>query len=281
MLEGVRPLTGSFGAEISGIELRSAGQAEAEAIHGALLEHQVLVFPDQHVSPDRLAAFARRLGEIEPPHPGLEHVPGNPEVALAELEDGKGCSGYDDLWRPDATFDLEPPKVTILHAVELPASGCDTSFINLNAAFDALTDTMRQTIEGREALHDGIPAARAYLLDPAIEDGAERLRRFVDEHPGFVHPLVRRHPETGRHALFVDRAYTIDIMGVTSIESRNMLNVLFAHIERPDFRAHWHWSQGDVAMWDNRSTLHQAARNDGQERRTWHRVTIKGERPQP
>jgi taurine dioxygenase len=149
------------------------------------------------------------------------------------------------------------------------------------AAYDALSTRMRHVIEGLEALHDGIPNFRSYLLDPGTPDGPERLRKFTEEHPGCVHPVVRRHPETGRKALFVNRAYTVDIMGVTSIESRNILNFLFEHIEQPSFQVRWRWSEGDVAMWDNRCTLHYASMDYGDAHRLLHRVTLKGDRPVP
>ena len=279
MLGNVRPLTGYIGAEIAGIDLKAIDESEAAAIRRAFLEHQVLFFPHQDMAPGDLLTFARYFGEIDPPHSGLRHHPDNPDVMLVETKEGDGSGKYNEVWHSDVTFDATPPLGSILRAVTLPPIGGDTLFASMYAAYDALSDHMRDMVEGLEALNDGIPNFRPYLLDPGTPDGVERLRKMKEEMPGFVHPVVRRHPDTGRKALFVNRAFTVDIMGVTSIESRNLLNFLFEHIEQATFQVRWRWSQGDVAMWDNRCALHYAANDYGAARRVMHRVTLKGDRP--
>jgi taurine dioxygenase len=279
MLGNVRPLTGHIGAEIAGIDLKAIGVGEAEAIHQAFLDHQVLFFPRQTMAPDDLVAFGSRFGEIDPPHGGLRHLADHPDVMLVETRAGAGGGKYNAIWHSDVTFDPTPPLGSILYAVKLPDVGGDTLFASMYAAYDALSERMRNMVEGLEALHDGIPDFRPYLLDPTTPDGPERLRKLKQQHPGCVHPVVRRHPKTGRKALFVNRAFTVDIMGVNRIESRNILNFLFEHIEQPTFQVRWHWNQGDVAMWDNRCALHYASMDYGDAHRVLHRVTLKGDRP--
>ena len=117
------------------------------------------------------------------------------------------------------------------------------------------------------------------LQDPAITDGLERLRKMKAETDGFVHPVVITHPESGRKALFVNRSFTQRLIGLSTIESRNLLNLLFDHAEQPSFQVRWRWNVGDVTFWDNRCTMHHAAYDFGLEDRVMHRVTIKGERP--
>lgn len=279
MLGNLRQLTGHIGAEMAGVDLKAIGDGDVAVIRGAFLEHQVLFFPRQEMAADDLAGFARRFGTIDPPHGGLMSHPENSDVMLVETKDQRGGGKYNDMWHSDVTFDATPPLGSILRAVKLPDIGGDTLFASMYAAYDALSDRMRQMVDGLEALHDGTPSFRSYLLDPDTPNGEARMQKFKDEHPGCVHPVVRRHPETDRKALYVNRAFTVDIMGVTSIESRNILNFLFEHIEQPNFQMRWRWSEGDVAMWDNRCAMHYAANDYGNAHRVMHRVTLKGDPP--
>lgn len=138
---------------------------------------------------------------------------------------------------------------------------------------------MKALIEGLEVLHDGTPTFTRFLLDPAIPNGAERLRKMKVEKPGHVHPLVIRHPETGRRALFISRAYAGCIMGLPELESRHLINMLCEHAEQANFQVRWRWSEGDVAFWDNRCTIHYATKDYGLETREIMRVTLKGTKP--
>ena len=153
--------------------------------------------------------------------------------------------------------------------------GAETAGIDLRA----VDDSEAQAIEGMDALHDGVPNFTPYPLDPGTPDGQQRLAKMKIEKPGAVHPLVRRHPETGRKALFVNRAYTVRILGVSEIESRHLLNLLCEHVEQSSFQVRWRWDEGDVVMWDNCCILHYAAKDFGREQRVLHRVTLKGDRP--
>jgi taurine dioxygenase len=279
LLGNIRPLTGFIGAEIAGMDLRRIGPAEVSAIRDAFREHQVLFFPRQNLSPDDLVAAASRFGEIDPPHGGLRHHPDNPNVMTAITVKGQGGGKFNAIWHSDVTFDEAPPMASMLQAVTLPPLGGDTLFISMYAAWERLSPVLQNAVEGLEALHDGVPDFTRYLLDPGTPNGPERLEKMRAEKPGFVHPLVVRHPESRRKALFVNRAFTQQIIGLPEIESRHLLNLLCEHCEQATHQVRWHWNQGDIAFWDNRCTMHYAAMDYGDHERVMHRVTLKGTRP--
>ena len=275
----VHPLTGVIGAEVSGLDLAQIDAAGIAALRSAQLEHQVLFLRGQPLDPGALLRFGQRLGEIQPSHPALRGHPDHPDVVRVETRDGAGSGKYNTIWHSDVSFDEIPPSISILHAAEVPEIGGDTLFASMYAAYAALSPSVRQMVEGLEALHDGVPNYTAVLMDPLYESGAERMRQLKAQMPGAVHPVVRRHPETGRKALFVNRAFTMRILGMSDIESRNLLRLLCDHSEQESFQVRWRWSAGDVAMWDNRCALHHAAHDYGDAYRLMHRITLKGDRP--
>ena len=277
----VHPLTGVIGAEVSGLDLAQI-DAGIAAVRSAQLEHQVLFLRGQSLDPGALLQFGQRLGEIQPSHPALrghpDH-PDHPDVVRVETRDGAGSGKYNTIWHSDVSFDEIPPSISILHAAEVPEIGGDTLFASMYAAHAALSPAVRQMVDGLEALHDGVPNYTAVLMDPLYENGAERMRQLKAQMPGAVHPVVRRHPETGRKALFVNRAFTMRILGLSDIESRNLLSLLCDHVEQESFQVRWRWSANDVAMWDNRCALHHAAHDYGGAYRLMHRIMLKGDRP--
>ena len=275
----VRPLTGYLGAAISGVDLAHLSEFETAAIRKAFLEHQVLFFTGQKLDAHGIAAAAEKFGEIDPPHSGLECHPDNAKVMITSSRKGKGGGQYDDVWHSDVSFDETPPLGSMLHPMELPPVGGDTLWVSMYAAYECLSDRIKTMIEGLQVMHDGVPLFTPFLLDPAIKNGPERLRKMKVEKPGCVHPLVIRHPESGRRALFVSRAYATRIMGLPEIESRHLINMLCEHCEQANFQVRWRWSEGDVAFWDNRCTLHYAAKDYGLSDRAMMRVTLKGARP--
>ena len=275
----IRPLAGHIGAEISGIDLRHLDDGKVTALRETWLEHKVLFFPRQELSADELVRVASCFGEIDPPHSGLERHPDNPAVMIAASRKGDGGGKFNAIWHSDVTFDETPPAASMLRAETLPPVGGDTLFTSMEAAFDALSERLKTAIEGLEAFHDGIPNFTPYLLDPGTPDGPRRLENLKREHTGCVHPVVVRHPETGRRSLFVNRAFTQRILGLPDIESRGLLNLLIEHCEQASFQMRWSWSRGDVALWDNRCTLHYAAFDYGRHDRIMHRVTLRGSRP--
>ncbi|MDE0417691.1 MAG: TauD/TfdA family dioxygenase [bacterium] len=275
----IRPLTGHIGAEISGIDLRCLDDGTVAALREAWLEHKVLFFPRQGLSPDELVHAASRFGDIEPLHPGLERHPDNPDVMVTATRDGEGDAIFNATWHSDVTFDETPPAASMLQAETLPSVGGDTLFMSMYAAWDALSERFKRAVDGLQAFHDGVPTFTPYLLESGAADGPERLQTLKRDYPGSVHPVVVRHPESGRRALYVNRGFTRRILGLPDIEGRGLLNLLLEHVEQSSFQVRWTWSEGDVAFWDNRCTMHYAARDYGPEERVMYRVTLKGSRP--
>ena len=270
-------LTGYIGASIPEVDLNTLTDEDVHAIRQALNEHLVLFFSGEHLSANNLAGFAERLGEIDLPHTGLRKHPDNPKVMVTETTRGKG--GGNNTWHTDVSFDEHPPAVSILQAIELPEVGGDTLFASMYAAFESLSQPLRNMVEGMEALHDGLPYFTQYLISSGTPNGEARLSQMRKENTTAIHPVVRRHPETGRKALYVNRLFTHRIMGLSDIESRNLLNLLYDHVEQASFQVRWCWSPGDVAIWDNRCAMHYASEDFSLGHRLMHRVTLKGERP--
>lgn len=252
----VRPIAGALGAEVSGASLRDLDAAGFEKLRSLLLEHLVLFFPDQHLTPDEHRAFALRFGppEIHPFIPKLDDA--HPEIVV--LRAGGGYIA--DVWHTDVTFDASPPVCSVLNALEMPAAGGDTLWSNQYLAYETLSAPMRALVAGLTARHD------------AANYG----------HPEncAIHPVVRRHPETGRASLFVNRQFTRRILELSRDESEAVLALLFDHAEQPELTCRHAWRPGTIGIWDNRCTQHRAV-NDYEGERAISRVTILGDDPQP
>lgn len=271
----VRPLNPTIGAEIHGIDLaRGIDGATCRAIRQAMLDHLVIVFPGQEIGPAEQLAFARRFGEVEPPHPVFGRVPEAPEVTVIEQDGGAGGI-YNDVWHTDVTFRARPAMASILHARVVPAGG-DTLWSSLYAPYEALSPAIRGMIGELFAVHDYYMAFGETVL--AGRGGIRKLAEDVLALPPVEHPVVRTHPETGRKALFVNRVFTRSIKGLSSIESDHLLRLLCEFAEHPNYQLRHRWRQGDLAMWDNRCTMHLATSNFSGHRRM-HRVTLLGDRP--
>jgi taurine dioxygenase len=272
----VEPVTGTVGAEVRGVDLSSPlGEDTVVEIWQAFLSHHVLFFRDQDLSPEAQMGFGRRFGDLDT-HPFVEGMDVYPEVieVVTEPDDRFNFGGG---WHSDVTFLDEPDLGSILYAVDVPARGGDTLFANQHAAYDALSDTMKQLLDGLFACHSAGPqygegglSTRSQSMKTKSADRADRVVR---------HPLVRTHPETGRKALYVNPAFTVGIDGMRADESAALLEFLFAHAVREPFTCRFRWSPGSVAMWDNRSVEHYALYDYRGSRRLMRRVTIKGDRP--
>ena len=268
----IRKVAGALGAEISGIDLAAElPEATIAAIRAAFVEHQVIFFRDQTLSPERQTAFGRRFGPLNV-HPYVAGMADHPEVMeiVKEPEDRINFGGG---WHSDMSF-LEHPSIgSILYAVELPDWGGDTLFASQAAAFEALTPGMQATLEGLNAVHS---AGREYSAKGA--SAQKRKAMSVVEAEGavgeFVHPVVKVHPETGRKALYVNPAFTMRFDGWSTKESRPLLNFLFEHCRYEGFTCRFAWKPGSVAMWDNRSVWHFALNDYPGQRRHMRRVTV-------
>jgi len=268
----IERVAGALGAELSGVDLSDAlPDATIAAIRQALLDHQVIFFRDQSLTPERQLAFGRRFGPLNI-HPYVKGMAGHPEVMeiIKEPEDRINFGGG---WHSDMSF-LETPSIgSILYGVEIPAFGGDTLFASQIAAFEALSPGLQRTLEGLNAVHS---AGREYA--PTGPSAQKRKSMQIAEAEGlageFIHPVVKVHPESGRKALYVNPAFTMRFEGWTRRESRPLLNWLFEHSRQEGFTTRFRWRAGSVAFWDNRSVWHYALNDYPGQRRHMRRVTV-------
>ncbi len=249
-------VSGSLGAEVRGISLDEAGPEDAKRIQSLLMDHQVLFFPDQHLTPDAHIAFGRLFGELES-HPNLKLAGERPE--FFELRAKGGMGAIADEWHSDLTCQAQPSVIAILHMVKCPAIGGDTMWSNMYKAYEELTPPMREFCDGLSALHDAHP-----------HDHPEQMA---------VHPVVRVHPVTGRRSLFVNEHFTRRIVELGHEESEALLKFLTKWATRTQFTLRYHWTAGTIAMWDNRCTQH-CVLNDFEGERVIQRVTVMGDHPE-
>ena len=268
----IRPVTTSIGAEIQGIDLREPIDASTrDALLDALVNHHVLFFRDQEITPEQQVAFAKQFGPISYP-PFAPKYGTNPEYIVLDQTSPKGEGA--DAWHSDNTFMSEPPMGSVLHAVQIPEVGGDTCWANAVAAYEALSAPIRKLIDGLRAVHDITkPLRKGIEAGHATVDLAEVQAQW----PPVSHPVVRTHPVTGRKALFVNRNSTTHIEGLSERENEALLPMLMDHIRSPEFQCRFAWDTNSVAFWDNRSAQHFAV-PDYSTRRVMHRVTISGEK---
>ncbi len=273
----VRPVSASTGAEIRGVDLREPLQDLAyREIRNALNEYGVIFFRGQNLTPGQHLAFAERFGEVEADDTmSLKHPDGYPMICEVrkEPEETRNIGGK---WHSDHSFDPAPPLGAVLLARELPDYGGDTMFASMYAAYDALSDGLKKTLDGLRAVHaktrayDGLSRERQVSADHRAEAHAKYATREA------LHPVAPWHPESGRRLLFVNPNYTTRFEGWTEEESKPLLEFLYRHASRPEFTYRFQWQQGSIAFWDNRSVWHYALNDYHGSRRLMHRISVKG-----
>jgi taurine dioxygenase len=267
------PLTPTIGAEVRGVDLRAPDDATAKALEAALYEHLVLFFRDQPITPDEQIAFARAFGPIEIHGYAMPH-PDHPGLVVLDVTDPTGLGT--DEWHSDSSGKPTPAMGAVLRAVQLPELGGDTCWASMYAAYDALSEPMKRTLDGLTARHEF-----ARPLEHAINAGYQSpvsLEQIRAQFPPVEHPVVRTHPVTGRKCLYVNHNYTTRIVQLSVEESKVLLPFLVAHVRRPEFQVRFSWQPDSVVLWDNRCTQHYALA-DYHQRRVMHRVSIEGDRP--
>jgi taurine dioxygenase len=268
------PLSPTIGAEVSGVDLSKPLAPETvAAIRGALLDWKVLFFRDQDIDTDQHLAFARCFGELEV-HPFAPHKPGYPEI-LAITHD-RDRPGRENTWHSDVTWREIPSLGSILHAIEVPAVGGDTLFADMAAAYEGLSDAVKEQIDGRVAVHD-FGHFRTGMRKAGRSE--EEIEAFNKAYPKVEHPVVRRHPETGARAIYVNAAFTQHIVGMQPDESDRLLKYLYARAAIPEYQCRFRWSPGALAFWDNRASQHYAVSDYWPAVRRMERATIIGDRP--
>ncbi|KFE46542.1 TauD/TfdA dioxygenase family protein [Pseudomonas syringae] len=278
----VRPFAEKVGAEIVGLDLsRPLNDADFARVHQAHLDHHVVVFRDQQITPQQQIDFSRRFGVLQIHVLKQFLLANHPEILIVSniVEDGQpiGLGDAGKYWHSDLSYKELPSLGSMLHAQELPSEGGDTLFADMHLAWDTLPQHLRDAVEGRSAVHN-------YTARYSEGDNAaswrpkltpEQLAQVVE----VTHPIVRTHPENGRKALFVSEGFTTRIVGLPEDESRALLNEIYAHSVRPEHVYRHQWQPHDLVFWDNRSLIHLAAGCPPQLRRKLFRTTIQGDAP--
>lgn len=271
----VTPVAGAIGAELSGIDLNDRLDDDLVGdIRQALLDHLVIFFRDQNLTPARFREVARLFGEpVE--YPFVAGMPDYPEIIeVKKLEHEK--TNFGGIWHSDTVYLEEPPMGSMLLAREVPPYGGDTLFANQYMAYEALSERYRELLDGLTAVHSSARADVSKTREDRIKSSgtSEAGKEYLS-----FHPAVRTHPETGRRALFVNIAHTVRFDGMTEEESRPILEYLFHHQIKPEFTCRFVWRPGSLAFWDNRCAQHNPINDYHGHRRVMHRITLKGDRP--
>jgi taurine dioxygenase len=271
----VRPISGSVGAEIHGVDLlHDVGDETIAAIRKAWLDHCVIFFREQNLPPARFLTFAKRFGEvIEYPFiKGLEEYP--EIIPVVKLEHEK--TNFGGIWHSDTAYLEMPPMATMLIAREIPQRGGDTMFANGYLAYETLSDGMKRLLDGLVGINTSAKADASRTREDRVKAMVrpDAKQEYVGEHP-----VVRTHPETGRKALYLNVGHTLRFRDMTVAESQPILDFLFQHQIKPEFTCRFAWRPGSIAFWDNRCALHFPVNDYHGYRRAMHRITLKGDRP--
>jgi alpha-ketoglutarate-dependent taurine dioxygenase len=268
----VEPITTAVGAIIGGVDMREVPGANTTAtLRDLLLRHGVLFFRDQDLTAEQMWDFSRAFGI-----PLSEESGGSPEDTAADLQaaDLGPTRNSTAVWHADTTSLERPPWGAFLRSVTMPAVGGDTCFLSTQVAYEALSQPWRTMLDGLHAVHH-VDA----LMERMGEYGKTYGEYFLSRHaPSQTHPVVLTHPESGRKGLFINEAFTTRIVEMSPAESAAVLQVLFHHMQKPEFTMRWKWRPGDVAFWDNRSTQHFAV-PDYPGGRVMQRIVLQGVRP--
>ncbi len=271
----IRRVAGALGAEITGVDLRDPG-LDFDAVYQAFLEHEVIFFREVHLSEEEHLALGRRFGtpSIYP----VARVMGATEPSMTVIEDGPDSPPLADLWHTDVTWIATPPKAALLHMELTPEFGGDTVWASATRAYETLSPQVQSLFASLTIRHSN----EDYLKRVANKGGkrAEGIVEAIERDYGPVeHPLVRTHPETGKRALLYAEGFIDHVVGVSQAESDMVLKFLRSHVSDVSLHCRWQWREGDLAIWDERSTLHRAAADHFPQRRIIRRLEIDGDRP--
>jgi len=273
----ISPLSGALGAEISGVDLSAElSNVQFDEIHQAFLDHHVIFFCNQDgLTPEAHKTFARRFGTLNV-HPYVQGMTDHPELLeiIKEPEDKVNFGGG---WHSDMSFLEKPALGSLLYALEVPDFGGDTLFASQIAAYEALSDGMKDMLGGLKAVHS---ASREYSAAGHSAQSRKSMQASTaTDAPEYEHPVVRTHPDTGRKGLYINPAFTLRFAGMTKRESKPLLDFLFNHSRDERFTCRFRWSAGTLAFWDNRCCWHYALNDYGGKRRHMRRATVNGDRP--
>jgi taurine dioxygenase len=275
----VTPTGNELGAEISGLDLTTISDAEFVVLHRAWLQHLVILVRDQQLPDAGLIAFSRRLGALDwapVQETGRRFVEGYPEIYVVSnvIENGVpiGSLGSGEaVWHTDMSYLEDPPKASMLYAIEIPPAGGNTYFCNMYHVYELIPETLKRRIAGLTLKHDGTYNSGGYVRQGVTPGDDPRMS------PGAYHPMVCTHPETGRQMLYLGRRRNAYVGGLTLSESEALLDELWSYTSRDGVSWGHEWRTGDLVLWDNRCTMHRRDAFDPASRRTLHRTQIKGE----
>lgn len=269
----VKALTGGIGAEILDADMRDA--AQFDRIFKAFVDHAVIAIRDQKITPDDQIAFAERIGSINV-NRFFAKVPGYEQVAMV-LKEPDQSRAIGENWHTDHSYDVAPAQCSILHCIETPETGGDTSFASMYSSFESLSDGLKNTLRKMSAWHSSrhiFGAARE--VSETAKDG--RIGNSAAAEQDSLHPVIIRHPLSGREALYVNPEFTTHFDGWSVEESRSLLDFLARHVTKPEHTCRVRYAPGTVVMWDNRATWHKATNDYHGHRRLMHRITVEGPR---
>ena len=274
----VVPTGGALGADIRGLDLaQNIDEATFRAVYKAWNDHLVLRFRGAVLDDERLVAFSRRFGDLDMAPIGAKDSPFSrhrPEIAVISniVVDGKAVGGLGNselVWHQDMSYNELPPKASLLYGIETPAEGGETFFYNLYKACETLPDRLKARIQALSCKHDATRNSSGQLRQGFQERYANQDR------PGAIHPLIVRHPETGRPSLYLGRRPNAWVVGLSDADSAALLDELWAHVEKGPFVWAQEWLKGDLVIWDNRCTLHRRNTLDPSLRRLMHRTQVR------
>jgi taurine dioxygenase len=270
----VRPLSSALGAEIQGVDLaQGPTDAQFAEMRRAFGRHGAIFFRDQELTPGQHLAFAERWGPVNV-NRFFKPVDGWPMIAEIRKEPGQQAN-IGGSWHTDHSYDEVPALGSMLYAREVPDVGGDTLFASMYAAYDTLSEGLKRTLEGLQAWHSSRHVFGEGNIDHETRrDGRVRNPELATQDA--LHPVVIRHPETGRKTLYVNPGFTVRFDGWTEAESKPLLDYLYGHAARPEFTCRFRWEPGSLGLWDNRATWHFAMNDYSGQRRLMHRITIEG-----
>tara|TARA_B100000029_G_scaffold58919_1_gene53057 strand:+ start:659 stop:1486 length:828 start_codon:yes stop_codon:yes gene_type:complete len=269
-------LSGALGAEVNGVNLKDTSQENFKKINNLLLEYKVLFFRDQNITAEEQITLAKLFGPLEK-HVYVKPRENYPEI-IRIIKGPNEKHQWGETWHTDVSYNVKPTKVIILKSIKIPPVGGDTMFSNMEIAYETLSEKIKKKIKDKTAVHSSLGAA-------AFVEKYEKMsgNGNIDEYSN-IHPIIRTHPETGKKILYVNSMYTKKITDMDKKESDEILYEIFKHQERLDFTCRFKWTENAVAIWDNRSTLHQGltdffpGRGLGHER-IMDRIAIEGDKP--
>ena len=271
----IRPLSGSLGAEVQGVDLTAASDAVWDEIRQAFRERMVLFFPDQRLDPQGLAKVGRQFGELIY-YPFVEGLPEEPFV-IPLIKEASETKIFGEGWHSDTTYTEQPPKATALYSIEVPDTGGDTMFANMYQAYETLSPGMKELLGPLQAVNSASARKGGGRATGNAYQSVKLINR--DQELEGIHPVVRTHPETGREALYVNALHTTHFVGWREEESKPLLDFLHRHKARPEFTCRYIWRPATFAIWDNRAVQHTALNDYQGKRREMWRISIAGETP--